>query len=226
MMGDMTTGTVTQTTVLLTGFEPFGGQTTNPSWSAVQEVRRTWAGSGQDIHLVELPVDFASVDRLLTDALESLRPDVVICVGQAGGASAVRLERVAINVDDARIPDNQGWQPVDEPIVPEGPAAYFSTLPIKAAVAELNRLGIPAVVSQTAGTYACNHVFYRLMHEIDRSGRDVRGGFVHVPFAPEQAVGTDFPSMAVDAMARGVAAVLATTLSTSVDARIVGGSLH
>jgi pyroglutamyl-peptidase len=225
MMGDMTTGTGAQTTVLLTGFEPFGGQTINPSWSAVQEVRRTWAGS-EDIRVLELPVDFASVDRLLTDALETVRPDVVICVGQAGGAGALRLERVAINVDDARIPDNQGRQPVDEPIVPGGPAAYFSTLPIKAAVAELGRLGLPAVVSQTAGTYTCNHVFYRLMHEIGRSGRDVRGGFVHVPFAPDQAVGTESPSMAIDAMARGVAAVLATTLSTSVDARIGGGSLH
>jgi pyroglutamyl-peptidase len=213
------------TTVLLTGFEPFDGQTTNPSWSAVQEVRRTWAGADEDIHVLELPVDFASVDEVLTAALETLRPDVVICVGQAGGASAVRLERVAINVDDARIPDNQGRQPVDDPIVAGGPAAYFSTLPIKAAVAELGRLGIPAVVSQTAGTYTCNHVFYRLMHELGQSGREVRGGFVHVPFAPDQAVGTEFPSMAVDAMARGVATVLAMSLSTCEDARIVGGSL-
>ena len=209
--------------MLLTGFEPFGGETTNPSWSAVREVERTWAGP-ERMHVLELPVDFATVDRVLAEALDAIRPDIVICVGQAGGSASIEVERVAINVDDARIPDNAGRQPIDEPVVAGGPAAYFSTLPIKAAVAELTRIGIPAVVSQTAGTYTCNHVFYRLMHTI--AAGTARGGFVHVPFAPEQAAGTRHPSMDVATMASAVSAILATTLSTSADERIGGGALH
>jgi len=211
------------TTVLLTGFEPFGGETTNPSWSTVQEVARTWSGP-ENVVAVELPVDFAAVDRALLDALEQVRPDLVICVGQAGGTATLAVERIAINVDDARIPDNRGSQPIDEPIVADGPAAYFSTVPIKAAVAELDRLGVAAVVSQTAGTYTCNHVFYRLMHTLE--GTDVRGGFVHVPFAPEQTVGTTTASMPIETMVRGLTAILATALSTSDDILIGGGALH
>ena len=211
------------TTVLLTGFEPFGGETTNPSWSTVQEVARTWSGP-ENVVAVELPVDFAAVDRALLDALEQVRPDLVICVGRAGGTATLAVERIAINVDDARIPDNHGSQPIDEPIVADGPAAYFSTLPIKAAVAELDRLGVAAVVSQTAGTYTCNHVFYRLMHTLE--GTDVRCGFVHVPFAPEQTVGTTTASMPIETMVRGLTAILATALSTSDDILIGGGALH
>ena len=211
------------TTVLLTGFEPFGGETTNPSWSTVQEVARTWSGP-ENVVAVELPVDFAAVDRALLDALERVRPDLVICVGQAGGTATLAVERIAINVDDARIPDNHGSQPIDESIVADGPAAYFSTLPIKAAVAELDRLGVAAIVSQTAGTYTCNHVFYRLMHTLE--GTDVRGGFVHVPFAPEQTVDTTTASMPIETMVRGLTAILATALSTSDDILIGGGALH
>lgn len=213
------------TTVLLTGFEPFGGEVTNPSWTTVQEVARTWAGH-ESIEVRELPVDFDGVDGVLLAALEDVQPDVVICVGQAGGSIAVELERVAINVDDARIPDNRGRQPIDEPILERGPAAYFSSLPIKSAMAELTRVGVPAIVSQSAGTYTCNHVFYRLMHEIELSSRPMRGGFVHVPFAPEQAAGTAHGSMAIETMVRGVSAILATTLSTPVDEKIGAGALH
>jgi len=213
------------TTVLLTGFEPFGGETTNPSWSAVQEVRRRWSGPEQ-IHTRELPVDFATVGGVLASALDTLRPDLVICVGQAGGAASLRVERVAINVDDARIPDNAGRQPIDDAVIAGGPAAYFSSLPIKAAVAELSRLGIPTEVSQTAGTFACNHVFYRLMHSLEHSDRVTRGGFVHVPYAPEQAAGTRFASMTIETMARGITAIVAIALATARDTKIGGGALH
>jgi len=213
------------TTVLLTGFEPFGGETTNPSWSAVQEAKRDWIGR-EDIHVLELPVDFATAGPAVAAALDTLRPDLVICVGQAGGAASLQVERVAINIDDARIPDNAGRQPIDEPVIAGGPAAYFSTLPIKAAVEELTRLGIPAVISQTAGTFACNHVFYRLMHELEGSERNTRGGFVHVPFAPGQAAGTRYASMTVEMMARGITAIAATALSTFVDHKVAGGALY
>ena len=210
-------------TVLLTGFEPFGGESTNPSWSTVQEVARAWNGP-ENVVAVELPVDFAAVDGALLAALERVRPDLVICVGQAGGMATIAVERIAINVDDARIPDNGGAQPIDEPVVTGGPAAYFSTLPIKAAVAELERLDVPAVVSQSAGTFTCNHVFYRLMHEL--RGTDVRGGFVHVPFSPDQTVGTSTPSMSIETMVRGLTAIVGTTLETRDDALISGGALH
>lgn len=212
-------------TILLTGFEPFDGETTNPSWSAVQELQRTWTGP-EEIRIAELPVDFAVVDDALTRAIDDAQPDIVLCVGQAGGISELHVERVAINVDDARIPDNKGWQPIDEAIVEDGPAAYWSTLPIKAAVAAIREQQISAVVSQTAGTYTCNHVFYRLMHTLQGSDGAIRGGFVHVPYSPEQTLGTDTPSMPIETMARGLAAVLTATLASHGDAKLVGGALH
>jgi len=212
------------TTVLLTGFEPFGGETTNPSWTTVQKVRDAWLGE-ELVHATELPVAFDLVGDALRDAIRDTSPDVIICVGQAGGSSRVEVERVAINVDDARIPDNTGFQPIDEPIIAVGPAAYFSTLPIKAAVAAVTALGIPSAVSQTAGTYTCNHVFYLLMHELEQGHPGTRGGFVHVPFGTDQAVGTDRPSMAIDDMVAAVSAIVRATLDTTVDLKLVGGSL-
>jgi len=212
------------TSVLLTGFEPFGGETTNPSWTTVQKVRDAWRGEAL-LHAVELPVAFDRVGDALRSAIRDTEPDVVICVGQAGGASTIQVERIAINVDDARIPDNTGFQPIDEPIIADGPAAYFSSLPIKAAVAAVSALGIPAVVSQTAGTYTCNHVFYRLMHELEAGHPEARGGFVHVPFGTDQTVGTDIPSMEINDMVAAVTAIVRATLETTVDLKLVGGSL-
>jgi pyroglutamyl-peptidase len=218
--------------VLLTGFEPFGGETTNPSWTTVQEVRDSWHGGemtvhGSDVtvHARELPVAFDLVGEALLTAIEQTQPDVVICVGQAGGAAQVQVERVAINVDDARIPDNTGFQPIDEPIIAGAPAAYFSTLPIKASVAAITTLGIPAVVSQTAGTYTCNHVFYLLMHELEARHPGVRGGFVHVPYGPDQVVGTDRPSLPIADMVAAISAVVSASLNTAVDVKIGGGTL-
>lgn len=210
--------------VLLTGFEPFGGQTVNPSWQAVQRLAAAWDGPA-DLVTLELPVDFRTAGPALADAIASTQPDVVIAVGQAGGRPDVTVERVAINVDDARIPDNGGYAPVDEPVVVGGPAAYFSTLPVKACVAAMTEAGVPASVSQTAGTFVCNHVFYRVVHELTaRPG--ARGGFVHVPFTPEQAAGTRHPSMSLEAVAAGLDAVVRTTLSTTDDLRVTGGTTH
>jgi pyroglutamyl-peptidase len=210
-------------TVLLTGFEPFDGDASNPSWTAVQEVRDRWDGDAE-IQVRQLPVDFARVDDALRAALAEVDPDVVISVGLAGGIETLEVERIAINVDDARIPDNTGFQPIDEPVVDGGPAAYFSTLPIKAAVAAVRTKGIPAVVSQTAGTYTCNHVFYLLMHELrERSG--TRGGFVHIPYSTEEAVGTDRPYMRMDQLATALTAVVRATLANATDVKVGGGSL-
>lgn len=173
-------------TVLLTGFEPFGGEKVNPSWLAVHRLHgRTVAGHRIVAH--RLPTAYGESLQKLRRLLQRIRPALVICVGQAGGRAEVTPERVAINVDDSRLPDNAGRKPVDAAIVPGGPAAYWSTLPVKAIVRALRRRGVPASVSSTAGTFVCNHVFYGLMHELAANGNAVRGGFVHVPLLPRQA---------------------------------------
>jgi pyroglutamyl-peptidase len=170
--------------ILLTGFEPFGGESINPSW----EVARALDGAvvaGARVVAVQLPCAFGAALARLAAALDELRPVLAVALGQAGGRVDLSLERVAINVDDARIADNRGVQPVDVPVVAGGPAAYFSTLPIKAIVAGLRAAGLPASVSQTAGTFVCNHVFYGLQHHL--RDRDVRSGFMHLPYVPAQA---------------------------------------
>ena len=203
------------TRVLLTGFEPFGGEKVNPSWQAVEAVARDWAGP-ETVIAVQLPVVFDdSVDR----AIAEHRPDLVVSVGQAGGATTIEVERIAINVQDARIPDNAGSQPIDEPVVEGGPAAHFSSLPIKAAVAALAAAGIPGSVSQTAGTYTCNHVFYRLRH------LGAHGGFVHVPLSMEQLEGRDLPSLPLAVITEGVRTVVRTVLDTASDVKLGGGAL-
>ena len=160
--------------VLLTGFTPFGGETVNPALEAVKRVRCPEA----ELRILEVPTVFGDSARLVTAEMDAFRPNVVLCVGQAAGRSAVTPERVAINVDDARIPDNAGQQPVDAPIVPGGPAAYFAT--------------VPSELSNSAGTYVCNHLLYCVLHH---AGPGVRAGFIHVPCIPEQTAGTDRPSL-------------------------------
>jgi pyroglutamyl-peptidase len=210
-------------TVLLTGFEPFGGETVNPS----QEIARQLNGTvvcGHRVVGVLLPCVFGAALTELRRQLRAADPVLVVCVGQAGGRAEVTPERVAINVDDARIPDNAGRQPVDRPVVGGGPAAYWSTLPIKAVVQALRRRGIPAAVSQTAGTFVCNHVFYGLMHELRRR-RAVRGGFIHVPFLPEQAKAGQ-PSLPFETMVDAVTVALETALACRRDVRLAGGRTH
>jgi pyroglutamyl-peptidase len=156
--------------------------------------------------------------------MKEVQPELVICVGQAGGRAAITPERVAINVDDARIADNAGGQPVDRAIVRGGPAAYISTLPVKAIVVALRAEGVLAEVSQTAGTFVCNHVFYGLMHAL-RTKRGVRGGFIHVPFLPEQAK-AGRASLPLETMVAAVARAVETALRTKRDLRTSGGATH
>ena len=191
-------------TVLLTGFEPFNGATINPAWEAVRALSG-WEGDGFQVMTRQLPCVFGLSTRLLLDAVEECKPDVVIAVGQAGGRPDISVERIAINVDDAPIPDNDGWQPQDATIVTAGPAAYFSTLPVKAIVHAIGAQGIAASVSQTAGTFVCNHVFYGLMHFTH--ALPLQAGFIHVPFLPEQVAG--LPGVAGMALADIIAALRA-----------------
>ena len=170
--------------ILLTGFEPFGGEAINPSWELARALEGRAIGEAV-VHARLLPCVFGEALVALRQALLEIEPVLVLALGQAGGRNELSIERVAINVDDARIADNAGAQPIDEPVVPDGPAAYFSTLPIKTMVAGLRAAGYPAGVSQTAGTFVCNHVFYGLQHALKDS--PVRSGFMHIPYLPEQA---------------------------------------
>ncbi|UDF34219.1 UNVERIFIED_ORG: pyroglutamyl-peptidase I [Shinella sp. XGS7] len=209
--------------LLLTGFEPFGGETVNPAW----EIARSLDGSlieGVRVRAWQLPCVFGAALQALDEALQAHAPVLVLALGQASGRCDLSVERVAINVDDARIPDNAGAQPVDEPVLPDGPAAYFSTLPIKAMVAGLRAAGYPASVSQSAGTFVCNHVFYGLQHRL--AGTAVRGGFMHIPLLPEQAARhPGQPSLPLSTLVEGTRLALALALRTREDVREQGGTI-
>ena len=191
--------------LLVTAFEPFGGEQINPSLEAVRQIEKDRI-SNIAVLTAELPVDrYRAVDTAL-DLLMVNRPDIVIMLGEAGGRYKINPERVAINVDDFRIPDNVGNQPTDEPIIEGGPAAYFSTLPIRAIAERINKANIPAAISNTAGAYLCNRLFYSVMHAIKVNGLDARAGFIHLPYLHDQAVSKywDFPSMSKETIVEAV----------------------
>ena len=209
---------------LVTGFEPFGSDPVNTSLEAI---RRLPARLGElDLATRVLPTAFGRALEALADAVATTRPDIVLCLGLAGGRAALSLERVAIKVDDARLADNDERQPVDTPVVADGPAAYFTTLPIKAAAAALREAGLPAIVSNTAGTFVCNHVFYGLMHLAATRRPGMRGGFLHLPYLPQQVVRQDgAPSMALDDIVRGVEIVLRVAAARQDDIVTVEGAI-
>jgi pyroglutamyl-peptidase len=209
-------------TILLTGFEPFGGDALNPS----EEIARQLNGTVIARHSVAgalLPCVFGAALKELKHQIKLHEPVLVVCTGQAGGRAEITPERVAINIDDARMPDNAGQQPIDKPVVKGGPAAYWSTLPIKAIVQALRKRGIPSAVSQTAGTFVCNHVFYGLMHEL-QSWPGVRGGFIHLPYLPEQATGK--PSLPFEQMSMGIRLAIETALTYRRDVKASGGQIN
>lgn len=211
--------------VLITGFEPFGGERLNPSWEVVKQLNDMEL-VGTRIVARQLPCVFGDALEALNAAIDEVQPVMVLAIGQAGGRTDITIERVAINVDDARIPDNQGQQPVDEPIVAGGPAAYFSTLPIKAMVSSMREAGIPAAVSQTAGTYVCNHVMYGLLHRLSGQ-REVKGGFIHIPYLPEQAAAhPGAPSMAASTVLFALELAVSIALQVEHDLKVVGGATH
>lgn len=210
-------------TILLTGFEPFGGEAINPSWEMIRELDGQ-SIAGHEVRVAKLSCVFGIALQEVGSLLAIYRPALTLCFGQAGGRAEISLERIAINVDDARIPDNAGRQPIDEPVVANGPAAYFSTLPIKAMVAALRHADIPASVSQTAGTFVCNHVFYGLSHLIATDYPGARSGFVHVPFLPYQAARhPHMPCMSLETMKQAVPILIHTALATAHDIKMVGG---
>jgi pyroglutamyl-peptidase len=212
--------------ILLTGFEPFGGDEANASWLAALRAQEVLRAEGLTVEAVELPCVFGESAAVLNDAMARFSPDLVLCAGLAGGRERVSLERVAINCDDARIPDNKGQRPIDQEVIEGGPAAYFSGLPIKAALRNLHIAGIKGEVSQSAGTYVCNHVFYALMHSLS-SKRGVLGGFVHVPYLPEHLPeGSTAPSLSLESMAEGIAVIVRTALQSQGDIKLSAGAIH
>jgi pyroglutamyl-peptidase len=169
-------------TVLVTGFEPFNKASSNPSQAVVKRLNELGI---PDLYFEVLPVEFGESARLLIRRIDEVKPDVVIALGQAEGRTQVTPERVAINVDDARIADNAGQMPIDQPIIKDGYNAYFSTLPIKEIVAQINAANIPAAVSSSAGTFVCNHLFYQLQWYCLNKG--IKSGFIHLPLMDSQA---------------------------------------
>lgn len=194
--------------LLLTAFDPFGGETVNPAQEAVKMVSSR-VGNVEVIKCV-VPTVFGKSIETVVAAIEDCRPDAVLCIGQAGGRADLTPERIAINLDDASIADNEGNRPVDTPIFPDGKPAYFSTLPVKAMVAAIRAAGIPASLSNTAGTFVCNHLMYGVLYTLEKYYPSVRGGFLHVPYIPSQVTGgRGIPSMSAADIVRGLEAAIA-----------------
>ncbi|MCA9838799.1 MAG: pyroglutamyl-peptidase I [Trueperaceae bacterium] len=209
--------------VLITAFEAFGGETQNPSLEIAQGLRPT---RKVKLEVIALPVVFDLCLRVLAERVASFNPDLVIALGQAGGRSMLSLERVAINVNDARIPDNQGQQPIDSCVIEGAPDAYFSRLPLKRMLKALHDEGIPAHISNTAGTYVCNHLMFGLLDLISTRYPKVKGGFIHVPFLPEQAIRHGAPSMSLETMTRGIELCLQACLENAPEPVLAAGETH
>lgn len=211
--------------ILLTAFEPFGGDTVNPAQEAVALVADTVAGA--QIVKIDVPVVFGKAIETVRAAMERERPDAVLCIGQAGGRIGLTPERVAINCDDGRIPDNEGNQPVDQPVMADGAPAYFATLPVKAMVNAIKAAGVPASLSNTAGTYVCNHLMYGVLYHIAKSYPAMRGGFMHVPFLHEQVANRpNTPSLSKADIVVGIEAALKAIVENEGDVRVAMGQTH
>ena len=212
--------------ILVTGFDPFGGEKVNPALEAVKSLPSVIHGA--EIRWVEIPTVFYQAAEVLEAEIDRYQPDVVLCIGQAGGRASLTPERVAINQDDARIPDNQGNQPIDTPIRLDGEAAYFSTLPIKAMVQAIKEVGLPATVSNTAGTFVCNHLMYQALYLADKKFPHMRAGFMHIPYMIEQVINKpNTASMNLADIVKGIEATIGAIVDyKDKDLKIVGGATH
>ena len=212
--------------VLVTGFDPFGGDSINPAYEAVKMIPNEVAGA--QVIKLEIPTVFKESGEVVEAAIREHNPDIVICIGQAGGRSAISFERVAINLAEARIPDNKGNQPIGTKLEEDGETAYFTTLPIKAMMKNVQEHGLPAYISYTAGTFVCNDIMYRLLYMIDKEFSDVKGGFIHVPFEPTQVI--DRPvgtaSMPIQTIADSLIYAIEAAVTTEVDIEENTGTTH
>lgn len=210
--------------VLVTGFDPFGGESMNPSFEVVKRIKSTLLET--QIIKLEVPTAFNVSTQKVIDKMEEEKPDYVLCLGQAGGRSQISIEKVAINLADARIPDNLAQQPMDVPIDEEGETAYFSTLPVKAIVEALQKKEIPAAISYTAGTYVCNHLMYGVLNFIKKKAWETKAGFIHIPFLKEQVANKEnIPSMELDMMIQAVETAIEVMVSREEDLSAIGGEI-
>lgn len=214
--------------ILVTGFDPFGGEKINPALETIKRLPDTILGA--QIIKLEIPTVVGKSLAKITEAVEKENPDAVLSIGQAGGRSEITVERVGINIDDCRIPDNEGNQPIDEPVVKGGPAAYFVTVPIKAIVENIKAHNIPASISNTAGTFICNHVCYGVAHLAaarTAAGKPMKSGFIHIPFLPEQVIGKPAltPSMSLETIVSGITHALEAIIEHGSDIKVSGGKI-
>lgn len=212
--------------ILISAFDPFGGDLINPALEAVKLMKDEI--SGAQIVKLEVPTVFNKCIDKVVEAIHKEKPDVVLNIGQAGGRFDVTPERVAINVDDARIKDNEGKQPIDKPIYEDGEPAYFATLPVKAMVKEIKAAGLPSSLSNSAGTFVCNHLMYGTLYNVQKIDKNIKAGFIHVPFIPEQVVGrpAPAPSMSIADIARALEAAVKAIVENEQDISTAEGKIE
>ncbi|MCM0649390.1 pyroglutamyl-peptidase I [Clostridium swellfunianum] len=210
--------------ILVTGFDPFGGEKVNPAFEVIKRLRDSIEGA--EIVKLQIPTAFYSSINKIIEKIDEVNPDVVLMVGQAGGRFDVTVERIGINVDDARIPDNENQQPVDKTIDSEGLPAHFATIPIKAIVQDIRAKNIPASISNTAGTYVCNHVMYGILNHIYKNELNMKAGFIHIPFLLEQVIAKpNTPAMSLETMVAAIEAAIAAVVKNDKDINVTGGTV-
>lgn len=212
--------------ILVTGFDPFGGESINPAYEAVKRLPDTIAGA--EVIKLEIPTVFLRSAKTVEEAIGQYDPDLVLCVGQAGGRSSMTVEKVAINLAEARIPDNDGEQPVDQKLREDGETAYFATLPVKAMVERMKSNGIPASISYTAGTYVCNSIMYHVLYLLDKKYPGKRGGFIHVPYESSQVVekNAGMPFMSLSMITEGIRCAIEAAVEHKTDIQTIMGETH
>ena len=211
--------------ILVTGFDPFGGEKINPALEVIKLLPKKIGEN--EIKILEIPTVYKKSIEKIDKEIESYNPDYILSIGQAGGRTDISIERVAINIDDFRIKDNEGNQPIDEKIAEDGPDAYLVTIPIKAMVQKMIENKIPASVSNTAGTFVCNHVCYGMAHLASTKYPNMRTGFIHIPFLPEQVVDKrNMPSMPLEMIAKGLEYAIEAIIENKEDIKVEGGATH
>ena len=210
--------------ILVTGFDPFGGEPINPAIESVKRLPDNIAGA--EIIKLEIPTVRKKSLEKIEKAINEHNPDVILSIGQAGGRFDISIERIGINLDDFRIPDNEGNQIIDEPIFPDGENSYFVKLPVKAMVQNVQKNNIPASVSYTAGTFVCNHVLYGVLYLIEKKYKGKKSGFIHIPFLPQQVVDKrNTPSMELNTLVKGLTAAIEAIVKNNEDIKEVGGTV-
>lgn len=210
--------------ILVTGFDPFGGEKINPALEVIKLLPKKIGEN--EVKILEIPTVWRKSIKKIEDEISAYNPDYILSIGQAGGRTDISIERVAINIDDYRIPDNEGNQPIDKKIFENGKDAYFSNLPIKAMLKEIQKAGIPASISNTAGTFVCNHVFYGVRYLLETKFKDKKSGFIHIPYLPEQVVyKNNTGSMGIEILIKGITIAIQTIFEYNEDLNVGAGTI-